>query len=672
MPDRDVAITASVASRGGVRAKEVALESGGDYRPDIDGLRALAILAVIGFHAFPSLVPGGFIGVDIFFVISGYLISGIIVRGLERNRFTYWEFYSRRVRRIFPALTVVLLASIAFGWFFLLPEEYLRLAKHVMAGALFVSNWVLWGESGYFDVGALLKPLLHLWSLGVEEQFYMAWPLVLVWASRSRQKTIYLVAMVMIASFVANAVLVKEQPETTFYLPFTRFWELLVGAIIACQRIDLIKSLCSTGSKISTFLGVARLMISVAGLALIGVSLAIINNESSFPGWWALLPVVGTALVISAGPDSWVNTRLLGSPPLIFVGLISYPLYLWHWLMLFMANQLLDSGSVGEFRTYRIAAIILSFLLAYGTYIYIELPIRRLPAKRVVTWLSLALGLVAIIALGISATDGALRQRFQPEEILAFQNQREERLAVNKNYRYGSCLLLRPQRTSDFAQECYAGIAPDVLLLGDSYAAHLYPGLAVLSSRRSWSIGQVTASACPPVSNFDIPDRHDCRALNAEIEGYAANNRSRAIIVAADWPKYWHLKGFPQGLQNSLRQMKNSWKGKILLVGPVVAYPIEQLAWVVRKGDIGRMTSFNPRLPELREIDDMMRSMSKDLDIVYVSPVTALCSGQECQYAIQTNSGRKLFAVDWGHLTYDGSRFYTEKFLAPLLEPLFN
>jgi peptidoglycan/LPS O-acetylase OafA/YrhL len=203
------------------------------YRPDIDGLRAVAVLAVVAFHAFPSWAKGGFIGVDVFFVISGYLISIIIFENLERGTFSFTEFYARRIRRIFPALLLVLIVCLTIGWFTLLADEYKQLGKHTVAGAGFISNFILWNEAGYFDNSAETKPLLHLWSLGVEEQFYIFWPLLLWFAWKHKFSLLTLTILVALASFVLNIKGIKHDMVATFYSPQTRFWELLCGSLLS-------------------------------------------------------------------------------------------------------------------------------------------------------------------------------------------------------------------------------------------------------------------------------------------------------------------------------------------------------------------------------------------------------------------------------------------------------
>src|SRR4051812_39233055 len=291
------------------------------YRPDVDGLRAIAVMLVLNFHGFPAAMPGGFIGVDVFFVISGFLITGIIARELEQGRFSLLTFYIRRVRRIFPALIAVLAVVLILGWFWMLPATFAQLGTDVFASAGFAANIALLLQSGYFDVESAKKPLLHLWSLGIEEQFYLAWPLILMLATRWRVALLSIAGAIAIASFTFNVARVGFDPVATFYLPFSRAWELLAGAVLAL-----------TWSRIDQS-GAASNWRAAAGLVLIVIAAAVLNVHRAFPGWWALLPVAGSALLLSA-PAAWINRTLLSWPPMVWIGLISYPLYLWHWPLL--------------------------------------------------------------------------------------------------------------------------------------------------------------------------------------------------------------------------------------------------------------------------------------------------------------------------------------------------
>ena len=331
------------------------------YRADIDGLRAFAVVSVVLYHAFPKVVRGGYVGVDVFFVISGYLISKILFTEIAEHRLSFAGFYGRRIRRIFPALAVCLVAVLAFGFVSLTPSELAQLGKHVFFGAGFLSNMALWSESGYFDTAAHLKPLLHLWSLGIEEQFYILWPALLWIAFRTKARLGRLLALLFIASFAINIALSINNITDAFYLPVSRFWELLAGAALAWWRpIDLASN--------------TRSWISIAGLAALLASVALFTPELRFPGWFALLPVAGAVAVILAGQDTTVNRIVFSNRAAVFVGLISYPLYLWHWPLISYAYII----RLGKPPTPLMALglVVASFLLAWATYRFIEYPVR--------------------------------------------------------------------------------------------------------------------------------------------------------------------------------------------------------------------------------------------------------------------------------------------------------
>ena len=331
------------------------------YRPDIDGLRAVAVLAVVLYHAFPKEVRGGFAGVDVFFVISGFLISSLILAEIAEDRFSIAGFYVRRVRRIFPALAVCLGFVLAFGFVYLLPFEFAQLGKHVFFGASFLSNVALWSESGYFDSEAHLKPLLHLWSLGIEEQFYIVWPALLLIIFRARVKLELVLVLLLLMSFAANVVLARTDISADFYLPISRFWELLAGAALAMLRPT------ETASR-------ARSLASILGLVALLGSFAFFAADMRFPGWLALLPVAGTTALIWAGPNAVVNQNILSTRAAVLIGLISYPLYLWHWPLISFAYIF----RAGKPPTALMAAALVaaSFLLAWATYRLVECPVR--------------------------------------------------------------------------------------------------------------------------------------------------------------------------------------------------------------------------------------------------------------------------------------------------------
>ena len=329
-----------------------------NYRPDIDGLRAVPVLCVVGFHAFPGSVRGGFVGVDIFFVISGFLISTIIIDSIEGGAFSFVQFYSRRIRRIFPALAIVLIACYGLGWVSLLRDEFRQLGMHIFGGAAFLSNFVLWSGSGYFDNASTAKPLLHLWSLGIEEQFYIVWPLLLWLTWRSRFGFLPTMVALAVLSFAINIYLYRFDRSGDFYLPQARFWELSAGSILAYTTLN--------GEPVWDRDCVIREMQSLIGTLSLCGGAFIITQKSYFPG--------------SRDSDdhqrrkkTFINKNILSNRLLIWFGLISYPLYLWHWPLLSFI-RILGSGFTGFFL--RIGAVAVAIGLAWLTYTAVERPLR--------------------------------------------------------------------------------------------------------------------------------------------------------------------------------------------------------------------------------------------------------------------------------------------------------
>jgi peptidoglycan/LPS O-acetylase OafA/YrhL len=446
------------------------------YRPDIDGLRAIAVLSVVLFHAFPGKLRGGFAGVDIFFVISGFLIGSILIGGMQRGDFSFADFYARRVRRIFPALTLVLASCLAFGWFGLFADEFRALGKHVIGGAGFLSNIYLWKEVGYFDTAAETKPLLHLWSLAIEEQFYIVWPLLLLLALKRRWPLWSMAAVLGAASFLVNIAGVQHFPEATFYSLASRAWELLAGVLLAYASVNGISFTLNVqrGGKAQVLTPGSprgRDLQSCAGLGLIVLALALLQRGPGFPGWWALLPVLGALLLISAGPQAWVNRRILSQRLLVGVGLISYPLYLWHWPLLSFA-QIVEGGIPA--RPVKLAAVGAAFLLAWLTWLLVERPLRGTRFGR--AKVAALAGLMTVLA-GVGyfvKSHGGLPER---PSIVANSLQQKDLVLVEDvanakacKQRYGFDSLYEYCLMDDPTRE------PTVVLLGDSHAYHINAG----------------------------------------------------------------------------------------------------------------------------------------------------------------------------------------------------
>ncbi len=361
------------------------------WRTDITGLRALAVLPVLIYHAFPSVLPGGFFGVDIFFVISGYLISGIIFRGLMRGSFNWRDFYAKRVRRILPNLILLLVFVAAVGWFLLATDEYENLGRHIYRCAAFVQNFGLLREVGYFTEDALRKPLLHLWSLAIEEQFYIVFPILCItlWRLSRSVKVLGATVLLIFACSLVSCLLANDS-TFAFYFPLTRFWELGAGILLAFAETCLALSPARFACR-------ARSILSCLGLAAIGASMALYAPRWAHPGWITLAPVAGAVAIILSRPDALVNRTLLAWRPMTFTGLISYSLYLWHWPLLAFLFIAVPSPTP----LMNAAALALSLLLATGVYRFVENPMRRARSWRGVPVVAILLaGLIAVFALG--------------------------------------------------------------------------------------------------------------------------------------------------------------------------------------------------------------------------------------------------------------------------------
>jgi peptidoglycan/LPS O-acetylase OafA/YrhL len=485
-----------------------------EYRPDIDGLRAIAVLAVLGFHTFPDLIGGGFVGVDVFFVVSGFLISSLILRSLESGGFSFAQFYTRRIRRIFPALILVLAASYAFGWFTLLPDEFKQMGKHVAAGAGFLSNIVLWQEAGYFDVLAALKPLLHLWSLGIEEQYYIVWPLLLYLAWQRRPLLLPFTLLIAAASFAVNLATVDGNAVAAFYSPLSRFFELLAGSALAMLAHDKRDGIRSRDAAAGL------------GLLLVAAAVLLVDRDKAFPGWWALLPTVGTGLVVAAGPEAWLNRKVLANRALVWLGLISYPLYLWHWPMLSFA-RIIERDEVAP--ALRVVLLGASVALAWLTYVLVEKPIRfgdRAGAKTAL--LCAAMLAAGLAGYGTYRADG-LPSRSAGESARDLMRQADWPYWVDPG-----CVAKYAASPCQSSSE-----HPAYMILGDSHANHLFPGLAFAPP----AFGVIQAGTCPPLEGVTLhvqrnQDKHPCAGtdfleLNRRI--LALHPEIRTVFLVALW-----------------------------------------------------------------------------------------------------------------------------------------
>ncbi len=498
------------------------------YRPDIDGLRAIAVLAVVGFHAFPSWVTGGFIGVDVFFVISGYLISTIIVVNLARGQFSFLGFYIRRIRRVFPALVLVLAASLVAGWFLLLPFEYKLFGKQVAAAAAYVSNFLLWSEAGYFDIDSEVKPLLHLWSLGIEEQFYLVWPLLLAIAWKRKWNLLAVIGTIAVLSFAADLYLVEINDVAAFFSPLTRFWELATGGLLACLEEQ----------SFDVFVG-HKSLVSSLGAALLVVGFAVIDRDDPFPNWLALLPCLGTFLLISAGPTAWLNRRLLSLRGLVWVGLISYPLYLWHWPLLSFA-RILDSETP-SLRT-RAALCLVSLPLAVLTYFCVERPLRfGAQGGRKAAALLAALVFVGALGAGVYVANGVAARHVIGQKRPAVPREPGEPPLPCSD---------RQSLPAALAPVCVAhlnaGAGPRVVLWGDSHIGVWGPVFGRLARAEGFELYAFRHDGCPPIEGVRRSDTEESLAICGTlgvmraIESGIIELKPAVVILAARWSLYSH------------------------------------------------------------------------------------------------------------------------------------
>ena len=493
------------------------------YRRDIDGLRAVAILPVVLFHARIPGFSGGYVGVDVFFVISGFLIAGIIASEIERGRFTVIGFYERRARRILPALFTVMGTSFALAWLVAMPEAFTEFAHSAAATALFVSNVYFWQSTDYFSAAAEYRPMLHTWSLAVEEQFYIFFPWLLVlllWWNRAWLRVT--VGLLIVVSLAGSILGTRLEPLAAFYLLPTRGWELLFGVVLALNLVP-----AWSDQRL-------REAAALAGLAMILLAVALFDAATPFPGAAALLPCLGTALIIHAGigAESRVG-RLLSMPGLVFIGLISYSLYLWHWPVL--AFLRLGYGSVELPRPVALTAVALSILLAFVSWRYIERPFRvpgRISRARIFglagsgTAAALALGLLVSTQQGmpwrIDSATWALAATAQDRLHI-------RQTCMNKFPEEGLCVIGRP------------GVEPSVLLWGDSHAGALMSAVEVALYAAGLSAYVGSHSACAPllgVRRTDAYEADDCVRFNLALIEMVDTpvGQIDTVILAGRWP----------------------------------------------------------------------------------------------------------------------------------------
>lgn len=609
------------------------------YRPDIDGLRALAIVPVVLFHAGIAPFGGGYVGVDVFFVISGYLITSLIVSDLQHGRFTLLRFYERRVRRIFPALFLVLAASFVAAFLLFLPEAFDSFSKALVAATAFLSNVLFDRWTGYFAVPAERNPLLHTWSLAIEEQFYVLFPLILLAALRFAKGRFLPVIVPLLALSLAFSIGSELlRPRQAFFLLPARGWELMLGAALAQERVR---------GPSHPFLVDAM---ALAGLAMIGAAVFAFDKVTPHPGFHALLPCLGTALVIWSGKDGQgiIARHLLAAGAVVFVGLISYSLYLWHWPLLAVARYA-KQAALAPIETAGLLA--LAVAAAVLSWRFVERPFRGktgiLNRRQIFACAGAAMA-AAIVLGGIGiATEG------WPSRLPGYEE--DFHIAGRETYNEGTCFLRDDQNFPDWrGDECRLTQAgrPVVMLWGDSLAAHYAPGLTGNAALTGYDTLQYTKSGCLPLVETGEGERTGCEAFNHNAARVIDAYEVRAVILSGRWWAAPHQ--LPRLAETVAWLLRRGLRVLVVGQGPVFPFDRTYDYFYLTGGSEAEIV-FGPALNEV------IRQASAGA--AFFDPTAALCSGARCPFKDATD----FLFWDASHLSMHGSDVQVRK-LAPLLK----
>ncbi len=627
------------------------------YRPDIDGLRAVAVLAVVLHHLSAPLVPGGYVGVDVFFVISGYLITSIISREIAQGTFTFARFYERRARRIFPALFAVVSVTLAASYFVLLPSDMLATLRAALGTLFFASNIVFWREmaDGYFaatDAG--LNPLLHTWSLSVEEQFYVFFPILLMLCIFYCRRYLLMVLIVCAAvSLAGSALLVQSKSVAVFFLSPFRVWELLIGSLLALGAVPTIRSVA------------AREVVAGVGLLAILIACIFFDSETTFPGMAALTPVLGAAALIHAGGSGHsLVGHLLRWRPMVYIGLISYSLYLWHWPLIVLTRYARGMDPISPY--YILVLFSASMLLGFLSYRFIEQPFRqeRLIPRRYIFVFSA----VFLVLLGAGSVFGLMRGGFEKRFTLAviqMDNARSPKIP------FVSC---DGKPTSSACQLGRSDSKPTMLFWGDSHMLSWAPALdAILNSQGEKGL-LVTNSACPPLLGVDNTIKtfgSSCPKKNYDVKNYLLGNPDiQTVVMAASWTRYFRedgplisQKGKPsaEGLDAAINALVSTiqWlreNGRqIIIIGPVPVYDKSvPLALALEKTTGNKFIPPLIALQRLKNVEFFAavenETNKEGASVRLLDPILWMCSS-EC---VVLAEGFPMYR-DAGHLSVEGA-----------------
>ena len=628
------------------------------YRPDIDGLRAIAVLSVVLYHYAIGPLHGGFVGVDVFFVISGYLITSIVHRQIGDGRFTFAGFYERRIRRIFPALFAVLAATLATGVLVLLPNDLRALSDATVATLLFASNILFWRRSGYFDPGSDLNPLLHTWSLAVEEQFYIVFPVFLIVVARFAPRYLRALLAASAAASLAACILLQDwQPNAMFFLAPFRAWELALGGLLAVGAVPPVRRRA------------AREGLALVAIGVLLFSLWRTEAGLEFPGWQAALPVGATALLIHTGSSGeTVVHRILGTRPMVLVGLISYSLYLWHWPLIVYASY--ASPFPLEAPLHKALLFVAAIALATASYRWIETPFRHPSSgsgssrRQLFAGALAATAILAACAFAVRDNE-ALRSRFS-DRVLALDAAREPAIPFQE---------CDGQPPSADSAACTIGRdrkGPVTLLWGDSHAmawapafrdvgTHIAPGPVVLALK----------SACPPLGGVTVNYGRGCDEFNEATLAWIARNRPARVVMMAAWTDYsrprafyeltdatgarGNTRVFPAALARTVGAV-TPFAGEVVLIGPTPGAP-EGVPLRAALAQLHRAPW--PQGIETASFARKSRYFWKAVEalppkgITVVDPAEWFCTGARCRYV----AGGALLYRDEAHLSVTGARF---------------
>jgi peptidoglycan/LPS O-acetylase OafA/YrhL len=616
------------------------------HRSDIDGLRGVAVLAVLAYHYWGGLFRGGFVGVDIFFVISGYLLSAIIFSEVQGGRFLFYRFYERRIRRIFPALFVLLVLSTGFAVLFLLPPDLESFNHSFVAASLSVSNFHFWKTSNYFDAPAAVRPLLHTWSLGVEEQFYAVLPIFIVLIQRLLPK--YMRAIVVFAAigfFIWSAVEVRRDPGAAFFLPFSRAWELLLGTALALRIFPAPRS--------------KLIQEALAAFGILGIlcSVLLLTANTPFPGENVLLPCAGaSAIILAANEKKTITGRLLSGRPLVFIGLISYSLYLWHWPLLVFSKIAISKRFDLPHSGSRLLLALLAIAIATVSWRLVETPFRvgahRPSSKSVFVFGGFCIATSMAIA-GLLSLQAIQMGRFPQsvDEISGYLDYGKTHPAeFSRVFGTGSCYLDRREELAHFnEQECLKSTAgkAQVLIFGDSHAANLRSGLE--SSMPDVNFMEATSSSCPPTVEQNQRSTPECRQFVRKVLNEFIPNRSISTVLLN---AFWSDSDLGH-LTETIDLLKR--RGiKVVVFGPFPVYDTE-FPRLLAKAITSQENGFPGKhfVVQERLLDERMSQMAAETwHVSYVSPLKILCPKSSCvEYAAP---GVPL-EFDESHLTLQGS-----------------